>query len=101
MAQSNDNQDDPRSQQAEEQAAPVYGEAQAIPQQQTVRLSLPYAQPRAIWVLLALNIVIFAVPWLLAWLGVRWLGFPIDLVVARLVQRITRPSRRVASTIVS
>jgi rhomboid protease GluP len=81
MAQWNDNQDDPSRQQAGEQPDPIYGEAQAIPQQQTHRLSLPYAQPRAVWVLLVLNITIFAVPWLLALLGVRAFGAPIDVVV--------------------
>jgi rhomboid protease GluP len=84
MAQWNDNQDDPRRQQAGEQPDPIYGEAQPIPQQQTIRLSLPYAQSRAIWVLLVLNITIFAVPWLLALVGVRVLGFPIDAVVRAL-----------------
>ncbi len=83
MAQWNDNQDEQRRQQAGE-PNPIYGEAEAIPQQQTFRLSLPYAQPRAVWVLLVLNIVIFAVPWLLGLLGVQVLGFPIDLVVRAL-----------------
>jgi rhomboid protease GluP len=94
MAQWNNNQDDDqrrgygeeasRRQPGDEQPAPLYGEAEPIPQQQTLRLSLPYAQPRAVWVLLALNIIIFAVPWLLALLGVRLFGFPIDLVVRAL-----------------
>jgi rhomboid protease GluP len=70
MAQWNDNQDDQPRQQAGGQPDPIYGEAQAIPQQQAHRLSLPFAQPRAVWVLLVLNIAIFAVPWLLDLVGV-------------------------------
>jgi rhomboid protease GluP len=64
----------PRRDQAEEQPPPVYGEAQAIPQPRTYRLSLPGGQPRAIWVLLAVNIIVFVVPELLGLLGVRVSG---------------------------
>jgi rhomboid protease GluP len=72
MNQSTDNQsEDP-------QPPPVYGEAQAIPPPRTYRLSLPGGQPRAIWVLLAINIIVFVVPWLLGLLGVRIAGFPPD-----------------------
>jgi rhomboid protease GluP len=81
MTQSNDNQDDdiqpilrrfdeefgPRP---EEQPAPVYGEAQPIPQQ-GYRLSLPLGRPRAVWVLLAINIAIYALPRLLDIAGVE------------------------------
>jgi rhomboid protease GluP len=80
MTQSDDNQDNdiqpilrrfdeefgPRP---EEQPAPVYGEAQPIPQQ-GYRLSLPLGRPRAVWVLLAINIAIYALPRLLDIAGV-------------------------------
>jgi rhomboid protease GluP len=76
MTQSDDNQDNdiqpilrrfdeefgPRP---EEQPAPVYGEAQPIPQQ-GYRLSLPLGQPRAVWVLLAINVIIFLLSGLLS-----------------------------------
>lgn len=65
-------------------SSPVYGEAEPIAQPQTFTLRLPLSKPRAVWVLLALNIVIFAVPWLLARIGVRILGFPIDIFVQAL-----------------
>ncbi len=76
MTQSDDNQDNdiqpilrrfdeefgPRP---EEQPAPVYGEAQPIPQQ-GYRLSLPLGRPRAVWVLLAINVIIFLLSGLLS-----------------------------------
>jgi len=75
MSQPDDNQDDlqpilrrfdeefgPRP---EEQPAPVYGEAQPIPQQ-GYRLSLPLGRPRAVWVLLAINVIIFLLSGLLS-----------------------------------
>jgi rhomboid protease GluP len=74
MNQSNDNQD-------QDLQPPVYGEAQAIPPPRAYRLSLPTGQPRAVWVLLAINIVVFAVPWLLGLLGVRVAGLPPDNLV--------------------
>jgi hypothetical protein len=49
-------------------AQPVVGEAQPIPQP-GYRLRLPFARPRAVWVLLALNIVIFAIPTVLQIIG--------------------------------
>jgi rhomboid protease GluP len=50
----------------EPEEQPVYGEATPIPpQSRTHRLSLPVGRPRAVWVLLALNIAIFAIPWLI------------------------------------
>ncbi|MBK9942688.1 MAG: hypothetical protein IPP13_13840 [Kouleothrix sp.] len=51
-------------------AQPVVGEAQPIPQP-GYRLRLPFARPRAVWVLLALNIVIFAIPTVLQIIGLR------------------------------
>jgi rhomboid protease GluP len=82
VSQPNDNQDDelqpllrrfdeefgPRR---EADPAPVYGDVQPIPQQRSVRLSLPFGTPRAVWVLLAINIAVYAIPALLELLGVR------------------------------
>lgn len=45
----------------EHEPAPVYGEARPLPPQQTIQLRLPIGRPRAVWVLLALNIAIFLV----------------------------------------
>ena len=56
---------------------PIYGEAQPIPEQRGYRLGLPLGAARAVWVLLALNIAIFAVPTLLALAGVRFAGVPV------------------------
>jgi rhomboid protease GluP len=61
----------------EHEPEPVYGEARPIPQQ-TYRLRLPLARPRAVWVLLALNIAIFVIPTLLQLVGVRVGGVPIN-----------------------
>jgi len=57
---------------------PSAGEAQPIPQQRSYRLRLPLGRPRAVWVLLALNIAIFAIPTLLQLVGVRIDGVPIN-----------------------
>lgn len=54
----------------EDEPAPVYGEARPIPPQQSFRLSLPLRRPRAVWVLLAINVIVFVVPELLELLGV-------------------------------
>ena len=95
MSQSNDNQDEdlqpmlrgfekefgPRR---EPEPAPVYGEAQPIPPQQSYRLSLPLRRPYAVWVLLAINVIVFLVPELLSLLGFRIAGFPLDAVVQAL-----------------
>src|SRR5215218_8133643 len=56
---------------------PVYGEARPIPQP-GYQLRLPLGRSRAMWVLLALNIAIFAIPTLLQLLGVRVNGAPIN-----------------------
>jgi rhomboid protease GluP len=82
VSQPNDNQDDdlqpvlrrlseefgPRR---ADEPAPVYGEAQPLPPQQSYRLSLPMRRPRAVWVLLAINVIVFVVPEILGLLGVR------------------------------
>ncbi|HET9221102.1 MAG TPA: rhomboid family intramembrane serine protease [Roseiflexaceae bacterium] len=95
MSQPNDNQNDdlqpvlrgfekefgPRR---EDEPAPVYGEARPIPQQQSYRLSLPLGRPRAVWALLAINVIVFVVPELLSLLGVRIAGFPPDIVIRAL-----------------
>jgi len=52
-------------------AAPIYGEAQPIPPQRRVRLGLPLSPPRAVWVLLAINIAVYAIPALLDIVGVN------------------------------
>jgi rhomboid protease GluP len=92
MSQPNDNQGDdlqpvlrgfekefgPRR---EDQSAPVYGEARPIPPQQSFRLSLPLRRPRAVWVLLAINVIVFVVPELLGLLGLQIAGFPPNAVV--------------------
>jgi rhomboid protease GluP len=44
----------------EHEPAPIYGEARPVPEQ-TIRLKLPLATPRAAWVLLALNILIYLI----------------------------------------
>jgi rhomboid protease GluP len=54
-----------------EDEPPRYGEAQPIPQQRNLRLGLPMATPRAVWVLLAMNIAIYAIPALLDVAGVN------------------------------
>jgi rhomboid protease GluP len=65
----------------------VYGEANPLPPQaepQMVRLQLPTYRAWLWRVLLALNIVIFAVPFLLDLIGFRVEGFPISAVVRAL-----------------
>jgi rhomboid protease GluP len=95
MTQPNDNQDDdlqpvlrgfekefgPRR---EDEPAPTYGEARPIPPQQNYRLSLPLRRPRAVWMLLAINVIVFVIPELLGLLGVRIAGFPPGAVVRAL-----------------
>jgi rhomboid protease GluP len=61
----------------EPEPEPIYGEARPIPQQ-SYQLRLPLGRPRAVWVLLALNIAIFAIPTLLQFVGVRVNGVPIN-----------------------
>jgi rhomboid protease GluP len=61
----------------EHEPAPVYGEARPVPEQ-GYRLRLPLSTPRAIWVLLALNIAIFVIPNVLQLIGVRINGVPIN-----------------------
>jgi rhomboid protease GluP len=58
-------------QRREDEPAPIYNEAQPIPPQQGYRLSLPLQRPRAVWVLLAINVIVFVVPEILGLLGVR------------------------------
>jgi rhomboid protease GluP len=55
----------------EDEPAPVYGEARPMPPQQSYRLGLPLRRPRAVWALLAINVIVFVVPELLGLLGVR------------------------------
>src|SRR5262245_58320056 len=95
MSQPSDNQDDdlqpmlrgfekefgPRR---EGEPAPVYGEANPLPPQQSHRLSLPLRRPRAVWFLLAINVIIYVVPELLSLLGISIAGFPADVVVRAL-----------------
>jgi rhomboid protease GluP len=61
----------------EREPEPVYGEARPIPQP-TYQLRLPLGRPRAVWVLLTLNIAIFAIPTLLQLVGVQVNGVPIN-----------------------
>src|SRR5690349_5102545 len=67
----------------EHEPEPAYGEARPIPQQ-TYQLRLPLGRPRVVWVLLALNIAIFAIPSLLQLVGVRLFGYPINDVILSL-----------------
>src|SRR5262249_53587703 len=69
--------DEEFGQKQEREPEPVYGEARPIPQQ-TYRLRLPLGRPRAVWVLLALNIAIYVIPTLLQFMGVRVNGVPIN-----------------------
>jgi rhomboid protease GluP len=61
----------------------IYGEARPI-QPPTYQLRLPLGQARVVWVLLALNIAIFAIPTLLQLAGVQLFGFPINDVILSL-----------------
>jgi rhomboid protease GluP len=61
----------------EREPEPVYGEARPIPPP-AYQLRLPLGRPRAVWVLLALNIAIFVIPTLLQWVGVRVNGVPVN-----------------------
>src|SRR4029453_18970441 len=67
----------------EREPEPIYGEARPIPQQ-GYQLRLPLGRPRAVWVLLALNIAIFAIPTLLQLVGVKLFGYPINDVILSL-----------------
>src|SRR5689334_12079537 len=67
----------------EHEPEPAYGEARPIPQQ-TYQLRLPLGRPRAVWVLLALNIAIFVIPTLLQLVGVKLFGYPINDVILSL-----------------
>ena len=69
--------DEEFGQKQEREPEPIYGEARPIPQQ-TYQLRLPLRRPRAVWVLLTLNIAIFAIPTLLQFVGVRVNGAPIN-----------------------
>src|SRR5215212_6186953 len=75
--------DEEFGQKPEREPDPIYGEARPIPQQ-GYQLRLPLGQPRAVWVLLALNIAIFAIPTLLQFVGVQLFGFPINDVILSL-----------------
>src|SRR6266545_3533115 len=44
----------------EQEPSPVYGEARPLPEQ-SYRLRLPLGTPRAVWVLLAVNIIVFLI----------------------------------------
>src|SRR3954470_19770769 len=66
--------------QPEREPEPVYGEARPIPQQ-GYQLRLPLGRPRAVWVLLALNIAIFVIPTVLQLAGVKLFGHPINDVI--------------------
>src|SRR6476620_9082174 len=61
----------------EREPEPLYGEARPI-QPPAYQLRLPRGRPRAVWVLLALNIAIFVIPTLLQLAGVRVNGVPIN-----------------------
>jgi rhomboid protease GluP len=50
--------------QPQPEPTPVYGEAQPLPPQ-SYQLRLPFVRPRAIWAILAINVLIFIVPMLL------------------------------------
>ncbi|MFP4439797.1 MAG: rhomboid family intramembrane serine protease [Chloroflexaceae bacterium] len=58
---------EPRYPEENREDAP-YGEARPIPPQQEVRVRLPTGQPRAVWVLLAINILLFLVSNLLSFI---------------------------------
>ncbi len=65
-----------------DEPTPSYGEAHLIPQP-GYRLRLPLGMPRAVWVIMAINIAVFLVPALLDLLGVRIAGMlPSDYVLA-------------------
>jgi rhomboid protease GluP len=64
----------------EHEPEPIYGEARPIPQQR-IQLRLPLGRARVVWVLLALNIAIFAIPTLLQLVGVKLFGYPINDVI--------------------
>ncbi len=65
---------------------PVYGEARPIAPP-SYRLALPFEPVRAVWVLLALNIAIFAIPALLQIFRVTINGIPIDDLLFALGQK--------------
>lgn len=69
--------DEEFGQRSPDEPAPIAGEAQPI-QQPGYQLRLPLATPRAVWVLLAINIAVFAIPTLLQMIGVRIDGIPIN-----------------------
>jgi rhomboid protease GluP len=70
--------DEEFGQRTDPEPTPIYGEARPVgPQPQTYRLRLPLGQARAVWVLLALNIAIYAIPRLLELVGVQVNGIPI------------------------
>ena len=62
------------------------GEAEPIVQQ-SFRVALPFERPLACWVLLALNIAIFAVPTLLQFVGILIGGAPINDYLLELGQK--------------
>ena len=75
--------DEEFGQKQEREPEPIYGEARPIPQP-GYQLRLPLGRPRAVWVLLTLNIAIFAIPTLLQLLGVQLFGYPINDVILSL-----------------
>lgn len=58
----------------------ILGEAQPF-LSQPYRLQIPLVMPRAVWVLLAVNVIIFTFPKVLQVLGVQFDGLPIDIFV--------------------
>lgn len=69
--------DEEFGQHSPDEPPPIAGEAQPI-RQPGYQLRLPLATPRAVWVLLAINIAVFAIPTLLQMIGVRIDGIPIN-----------------------
>jgi rhomboid protease GluP len=67
----------------EREPEPIYGEARPMPPP-AYQLRLPLGRPRAVWVLLALNIAIFVIPTLLQLIGVQLFGYPINDVILAL-----------------
>lgn len=62
----------------QEEPTPVYGEARPISAQPEMRLRLPISRPRAIWVLLAINVGLFLLTQILSMLLPQQSCFPLD-----------------------
>jgi rhomboid protease GluP len=69
--------DEEFGQKQQREPEPIYGEARPIVPP-SFQLRLPLGRARAVWVLLALNIAIYAIPTLLQFVGVRVNGIPIN-----------------------